>query len=239
MSREGEVQSQTSTTMSHADVKYLLRGTKRHKAKNLVLNKHVISTTVSMKHQPDSCTLLIHIKVCRRSQRNTFQSADIKYIFQDKNSLPLFCQNTASTETPCKGNWRVKYLFLLKCVAKRLKRLLHERNGGGLFILLRVVKTKNSHILSFPFRGLLGLAYYSALICKWAACFPAGDTGQHPRNTEEMSCQESSPATSNGPWAALRAKLVLWLKNKIPLLIVFSSNINVYIFILLVISASQ
>lgn len=96
-----------------------------------------------------------------------------------------------------------------------LKRLLHERNGGGLFFfLLRVVKTKNSHILSLPFRGLLGLAYSSALICKWAACFPAGDTGRHPRNTEEMSCQESSPAASNRPWAAPRAKLVFWLKNK-------------------------
>lgn len=107
------------------------------------------------------------------------------------------------------------------------------------FFLLRAVKTKNSHILSLPFRGLLGLAYSSALICKWAACFPAGDTGRRPRNTEEMSCQESSPAASTAPRAALRAKFVFWLKNKIPLLIVFPSNINVYIFTLLVISAGQ
>lgn len=91
-----------------------------------------------------------------------------------------------------------------------------------LLLLWRVVKTKNSHILSLPFRGLLGLAYSSALICKWAVCFPAGATGPCPRNTEEMSCQESSLATSNGLWAALTAKLVFCLKIKIPSLNSFS-----------------
>lgn len=35
------------------------------------------------------------------------------------------------------------------------------------------------------------------------------------------------------------AKLVLWLQNKIPLLIVSPSNINVYVFTLQVISAGQ
>lgn len=146
----------------------------------------------------------------------------------------------SETESPCKRTGRVNACFCSDVLQKHSKGLLHERNGGGLFFfLLRAVKTKNSHILSLPFRGLLGLAYSSALICKWAACFPAGDTGRRPRNTEEMSCQESSPAASTAPRAALRAKFVFWLKNKIPLLIVFPSNINVYIFTLLVISAGQ
>ena len=158
--------------------------------------------------------------------------------FRKRNLSPLFVK-TVRSETSCKGIWRVKYLPLLKRFTKAFEATVAWKKWRWSFFLLRAVKTKNSHILALPFRGLLGLAYSYALICKWAACFPAGDTGRRPRNTEEMSCQESSPAASNRPRAAPRAKLVFWLKNKIPLLIVFPSNINVYIFILLVISAGQ
>lgn len=154
--------------------------------------------------------------------------------FQKKKSLPYICQNTTRTDMPCKGIWRVKYLFLLKYVTKAFEATVAWKEWRWSFLILllwRVVKTKNSHILSLPFRCLLGLAYSSALICKWAVCFPAGDTGPCPRNTEEMSCQESSLATSNGLWAAPRAKLVFCLKIKIPSLLVFPSSINVYIYL--------
>lgn len=45
--------------------------------------------------------------------------AGIKHVFQEKKSLPFISQNSQD-ETSCEGIWRVKYLFLLKCVAKSI-----------------------------------------------------------------------------------------------------------------------
>lgn len=95
---------------------------------------------------------------------------DIKHFFRKRNLSPFRENETARNETHCKGIWWVKYLFLLKCVAEVFKATVAWKEWRWSFLLLllllRVVKTKNSHILSLPFRGLLGLAYSSALIWK-------------------------------------------------------------------------
>lgn len=76
--------------------------------------------------------------------------ADI--IFQEKKSLPFICQNTTRTETPCQGIWRVKYLFLLKCVAKAFEATVawKEWRWSFFFFYWELLKLKIPIYSHFP-----------------------------------------------------------------------------------------
>lgn len=157
--------------------------------KNLALSKLVISTALSLRHDKQQG---VEDALVQRFSKHCIEL--IASVTGGKK-YPFFRPKQPGLDLPAWEQEGLNTRFSSNVLQKHLKRLLHERNGGGLFFffLLRVVKTKNSHILSLPFRGLLGLACSSALICRWAARFPAGDTGGRPRDTAEMSRQGLPP----------------------------------------------
>lgn len=157
--------------------------------KNLALSKLVISTALSLRHDKQQG---VEDALVQRFSKHCIEL--IASVTGGKK-ISFFQAKTARIGPPCMRTGRVKYSFQLKCVTKASEATVawKEWRWSFFFFLLRVVKTKNSHILSLPFRGLLGLACSSALICRWAARFPAGDTGGRPRDTAEMSRQGLPP----------------------------------------------
>lgn len=166
---------------------------------------------------------------------------DIKHAFQEKKSHPFLCQNTARTETLCKGIWRVKYLFLLKCVAKAFEATVarKEWRWSFFFFYWELLKLKIPIYSHFPLEvywgWLIPLLWYANGQLAFLQGTLDGVQGTQRRCPVRRAARP--PRTDLGQHR--EPSLCFGLKIKIPLLIVFPSNTNVYIFTLLVISAGQ
>lgn len=157
-------------------------------------------------------------------------------MWQNEKNIFVLVQNITWIEPPCMRTERVKYWLLLKCVTKASEATVawKEWRWSFFFFYWELLKLKIPIYSHFPLEvcwgWLVPLLWYADGQLAFLRGTLAGGQGTQ-RRCPVRGCLRSS--------AALGANFVRWLQNKIPLLIVFPSNINVYIFTLLVISASQ
>lgn len=155
----------------------------------------------------------------------------------EEKKYPFFRPKQPRLDLPAWEQEGLNTRFSSNVLQKHLKRLLHERNGGGLFFFFfywELLKLKIPIYSHFPLEVCWGwlvppLWYADGQLAFLRGTLAGGQGTQ--RRCPVRGCLRSS--------AELGANFVRWLQNKIPLLIVFPSNINVYIFTLLVISAGQ
>lgn len=199
--------------------------------KNLALSKLVISTALSLRHDKQQG---VEDALVQRFSKHCIEL--IASVTGGKK-ISFFQAKTAQIGPPCMRTGRVKYSFQLKCVTKASEATVAWKEWRWSFFFFfywELLKLKIPIYSHFPLEVCWGwlvppLWYADGQLAFLRGTLAGGQGTQ--RRCPVRGCLRSS--------AELGANFVRWLQNKIPLLIVFPSNINVYIFTLLVISAGQ